>query len=126
MADAPKPREHERQRAPWPPPNRDYFTIRVVDPHVARNVSQVLYWEQERGNLYVGPSVRLTGPGGCVQLDSHELAERFSAYAIPVLRKRHGDDIELDVVVGSAPTKISVSWTAEQSQRVREMLDAKG
>jgi hypothetical protein len=94
----------------------------LVDPRAALNVSQVLYFEYERGNLYVGPSVRLTGPGGCVQLDSQELAERFAEHARIVLRKRHGDDIELMVVIGTAPTKISDRWTAEQSERVRTML----
>lgn len=97
----------QKSGAFWLPPNRDYFTVRVADPHAARNVSQVPY-ERQRGNLYVGPSVRLTGPGGCVQLDNRELAERFAEHALTELREGHGDDIELVAVVGTAPTRISV------------------
>ena len=107
----------------WPPPDRSYFTVKVRNSHALQNVSTVLWAAHEKDDLFVGPSVRLTTAVGRVQLDTQELAEHFCDYARAVLGKRHGDALELLVVPGTAPTKISHAWTAKQSDRVRALLD---
>lgn len=107
----------------WPLPKREYFTVRVMNSHTLQNVSQVLWAAREKDDLFVGPSVRLTSAVGHVQLDTPELAERFCEHAREVLSKRHGDEIQLAVVSGTAPTRISDRWTREQSERARSMLD---
>jgi len=104
-------------------PNRDYFTVKVMNSHALRNVSAVLWALHEKDDLFVGPSLRLTSAVGRVQLDTQDLAEQFCEHAREVLGKRHGHEIQLAVVSGTAPTKISDRWTREQSERVRTMLD---
>ncbi|MFS8980231.1 hypothetical protein PO002_38240 [Cupriavidus necator] len=125
MTNPTTPRSTKPYKAVWPPPNRDYFTVRVMNSHALRNVSAVLWAVHEKDDLFVGPSVRLTSAVGRVQLDTQELAAQFCEHAHEVLSKRHGDEIRLAVVSGMAPTKISHRWTYEQSERVRAMLDGK-
>ncbi|QBY56025.1 hypothetical protein [Cupriavidus oxalaticus] len=108
----------------WPPQNRDYFTVRVMNSHALENVSKVLWAVHEKDDFFVGPSVRLTSAVGRVQLDTQKLAEQFCEHARKVLSKRHGDAIQLAVVSGTAPTKISDRWTREHSERARVMLSA--
>ncbi len=123
MTNPTTPRSPKRYKPVWPPPNRDYFTVRVMNSHSLQNVSAVLWAVHEKDDLFVGPSVRLTSAVGRVQLDTQELAEQFCEHAREVLSKRHGDEIQLLVVSGTAPTKISDRWTREQSERARAMLD---
>lgn len=114
--------DQERLNAEQARAKKDLFTVRVADPRALENVSKVLFSDYEDDSLCVGPSVRLTGPVGCVQLDTREPANAFCHHALTVLKKRHGDAIELNVETGTGPTKISAKWTVEQSSRVRAML----
>ncbi|QQX89728.1 hypothetical protein JJQ59_34965 (plasmid) [Cupriavidus necator] len=122
MTNPTMPRSAQPYKAAWPPPNRDYFTVKVVNSQALYNVSSVLWGVHEKDDLFVGPSVRLTSPVGRVQLETQDLAEQFCDHARDVLSKRHGE-VQLEVVSGTAPTKISHRWTREQSERIRAMLD---
>ncbi|MFS8981212.1 hypothetical protein PO002_43760 [Cupriavidus necator] len=123
MTNPTTPRGPKPYKPVWPPTNRDYFTVRVMNSHALRNVSAVLWAVHEKDDIFVGPSVRLTSAVGRVQLETQELAEQFCEHARDILGKRHGAEIQLAVVSGTAHTKISDRWTREQSERARAMLE---
>jgi hypothetical protein len=51
----------------------------------------------EKGQCYLSPNTKLADQGKCAQLSDVTLAEAFAAAALPVLRKRHGDQVALEV-----------------------------
>lgn len=76
MTNPATPRISKPYKAVWPPPNRDYFTVRVMNSHALHNVSSVLWAVHEKDDLFVGPSVRLTSPVGRVQLEALVVHDR--------------------------------------------------
>lgn len=107
---------------PWYRPLPDFYTLRIIDASVLLRVPSFLPVDYVAYQLYIGPSVRLAGPAGCAQLDSPELAEQFRLYALPILKKRQGEELALIVSTMQTPTKISLAKTGMQSAKIRSRL----
>jgi hypothetical protein len=56
-----------------------------------------LAWMVDKGLVYLSPNTKLADPGKGAQLADEQLAREFAAAALPILRKRHGDQVALTI-----------------------------
>ncbi|NVZ11684.1 hypothetical protein HW932_20775 [Allochromatium humboldtianum] len=78
---------------------RSYFAIQ---PDLPGQASITLHYQDEKGEIYLGPHVRLSGLAGMAHIESKELAEQFAEACAPRLQKRYGKETRLNVVEWSA------------------------
>lgn len=76
-----------------------YFGIKLDLPGRA---SKVLHYQDEKGEIYLGPHVRLAGTEGMAHIESAELAERYAEACAPHLKRRYGNETRLKIVEWSA------------------------
>ena len=110
-------------------PNRsvvEYATInvRVKNEFLPKNLYSY-HWEDDENSmitLSVSPNGRLRGKS--IYLESLELAEEFSSFLHQVFSQRkYKSDYSLDVVVETSSRGKTISrWKAEDSQKVRDVL----
>lgn len=82
-----------------------------------------LFMAYEKGEICIGPSLRLSGIGGMAMLNNAELAEEVRAALLMKLRRRHGADTMITIV--RCETTSPVAKKVERhSAQVRAKLDS--
>lgn len=73
-----------------------YFAVKV---QARRNVPSTLFYQQEKGELFLGPHARLAGHPGMAHIESEALARAYAEACAPVMQKRYGNDAICRVTV---------------------------
>lgn len=76
-----------------------------------------LAWMVDKSMVYLSPNTKLAEPGKGAQLLDASLADEFAAAALPVLRKRHGDQVA--IVVEPSESVTSAADFARSMARAR-------
>ena len=71
-----------------------YFSVK---PILSRRASISLFVQDDKGELFLGPHVRLCGHIGMAHIESESLAQQFAEACSPTLQKRYGADTILEV-----------------------------
>ncbi|EHZ2906713.1 hypothetical protein CIR72_RS23240 [Vibrio parahaemolyticus] len=110
-------------------PNRSFveyatINVRVKNEFLPKNLRSY-HWEDDENSmikLSVSPSGRLRGKS--IYLESLELAEEFSCFLHQLFSQRkYKADYSLEVVVETSSRGKTISrWKAEDSQKVRDVL----
>ncbi len=110
-------------------PNRSFveyatINVRVKNEFLPKNLRSY-HWEHDENSmitLSVSPSGRLRGKS--IYLESLELAEEFSGFLHQLFSQRkYKADYSLEVVVETSSRGKTISrWKAEDSQKVRDVL----
>jgi hypothetical protein len=83
-----------------------------VVPHLEKHAPSSLFASEAKGELFLGPHVRLSGLSGMAHLESESLALQYAEVCAPVLQKRYGHETTLEVD----------SWDAMESKKLRATI----
>jgi len=69
----------------------------ALKPRLSGQAPITLFQQDEKNELFVGPHVRLAGFPGMAHIETRELAEEYAENIRPVLKRRHGEESDVEV-----------------------------